>query len=528
MIDSAVLGKKMTNTLLFAAEEPLDQNNGLPPWKILVVDDEDSVHRVTQLVLKNITFDNRPIELIEAHSASEAKIILEEEGEEIALALVDVVMETDNAGLQLIRFIREDLSNDMTRIVLRTGQPGQAPEERIIQEYDINDYKDKTELTGTKLKTLMYSSLRSYRDIKTIDRQRKSLETVIHAIGTINQVNSLSLLASAILNQLITLLNFEPDSIYCSTRRFYRDTPRFTVLAATGNMQPLLQEADNTTPLMQYSEKELPNDLQRIFNQALDVKGSVHTEDGYIAYHSGMTGAESLLYVKHRSNIDEHAKHLLEIFSADVISTYHTLLLKEEIQETQEELIYILGEAVEKRSKETGAHVKRVAEISAILAAASSKNQLFVENIRLASPLHDLGKIAIPDAILNKPGALNPEEWATMKTHAEIGESMLKHSDRPIFQLAASIAGSHHEKWDGSGYPQGLKGEDIPLSGRITAVADVFDALNSKRCYKENWPLEKTLDHIKAEKGKHFDPKLIELFQEHLDEILSICNRYPD
>ncbi len=519
----------MPNTLLFAAEEPQTPDSGLPPWKVLVVDDEDSVHRVTELVLKNVTFDDRPIELIEANSAAEAKTIFEKHGDEIALALVDVVMETDDAGLQLIRIIREELKNDMTRVVLRTGQPGQAPEEKVIQEYDINDYKDKTELTGTKLKTLIYSSLRSYRDIKTIDRQRKSLETVIHAIGQINQVNSLSLLASAILNQLITLLNFEPDSIYCSTRRLYRDIPRFTVLAATGNMQPLLHEASqDTNSLVQYNESELPEDLQKVFNQALQTKGSIHTEDGYIAYHSGMSGAESLLYIKHRSNIDEHAKHLLEIFSADVISTYHTLLLKEEIQETQEELIYILGEAVEKRSKETGAHVKRVAEISALLAAASGTNQLFIENIRLASPLHDLGKIAIPDAILNKPGALDPNEWTTMKTHAEIGESMLKHSDRPVFQLAARIAGSHHEKWDGTGYPQGLQGEEIPLSGRITAVADVFDALNSKRCYKENWPLEKTLDLMREEKGKHFDPNLIELFQENLNEILAICKRYPD
>lgn len=519
----------MTNTLLFAAEEPTTPSSKLPPWKILIVDDEDSVHRITQLVLKAVTFDGRPVELMEAYSAAEAKAIFDKEGEDIALALIDVVMETDDAGLKLIQMIRQHMANDMTRIVLRTGQPGQAPEERVIQEYDINDYKDKTELTGTKLKTLIYTSLRSYRDIKTIDRQRKSLETVIGAIGQINQVNSLSLLASAILNQLITLLNFEPDSIYCSTRRIYRNVPRFTVLAATGNMQPLLREATtDTKSLIQYNENELPQDLQLIFNRALQEKRSIHTEEGYIAYHSGMTGAESLLYIKHRSNIDEHAKHLLEIFSADVISTYHTLLLKEEIQETQEELIYILGEAVEKRSKETGAHVKRVAEISAVLATASGKNELFVDNIKLASPLHDLGKIAIPDAILNKPGPLNPEEWETMQTHAEIGESMLKYSDRPIFQLAARIAGSHHEKWDGTGYPQGLKGEAIPLSGRITAIADVFDALNSKRCYKENWPLEDTLELMHSEKGKHFDPKLIELFEDNLDVILNICKRYPD
>jgi len=522
----------MTNTLLFAAEESSVPDKGISPWKVLIVDDEEGVHRVTRLVLKNVTFDNRPIELLEAQSASEARNLCKKHGTDIALALVDVVMETDDAGLKLVRTIRDEFANHMTRIVLRTGQPGQAPEEQVIQEYDINDYKDKTELTGTKLKTLLYSSLRSYRDIKTIDRQRKSLETVIHAMGQINQVNSLSRLASAILNQLISLLNFEPDSIYCCTRRIYRDTTQFTVLAATGALEPLMHEAsvekNIESAMTQYHEDELPEDLQKVFSQALREKRSIHTLDGYIAYHSGSSGTESLLYIKHHNDIDEHAKHLLEIFSADVIATYHTLLLKEEIQDTQAELIYILGEAVEKRSKETGGHVKRVAEISALLAEAYGTNQMFVENIRLASPLHDLGKIAIPDAVLNKPGKLDPDEWHVMQTHAEIGETMLSRSERPIFQLAARIAGTHHEKWDGTGYPRGLSGDEIPLSGRITAVADVFDALNSKRCYKEDWPLEETLALLEEQSGKQFDPQLIALFQKNLDAVLQICERFPD
>lgn len=518
----------MTDSLLFAQDKPATPVKCEPAWKVLVVDDEDSVHQITQLVLRNITFDNRPVELIEARSAAQALSILKKEGQNIALALVDVVMETDDAGLQLIRMIREDLRNHITRIVLRTGQPGQAPEEKVIQQYDINDYKDKTELTGTKLKTLIYSALRSYRDILTIDHQRTSLETVIHAIGQINQVSSLSRLASAILQQLISLLNFQPDSIYCSTRRVYRSHARFTVLAATGEMEPILQAAGSEPTLTQYDEAELPENLRSVFLQALNEKRSLHTDSGYVAYHSGMSGAESLLYIKHQSDIDQHAKHLLEIFSADVISTYHTLLLKEEIQETQEELIYMLGEAVEKRSKETGAHVKRVAEISALLAKESGTSQLFVENLRLASPLHDLGKIAIPDAILNKAGKLDADEWEIMKSHAEIGESMLQHSEKPVFQLAARVAGTHHEKWDGSGYPKGLKGEEIPLSGRITAVADVFDALNSIRCYKDAWPLEQTIALINSESGKQFDPNLIEIFNSQLDEILQICELYPD
>lgn len=515
----------MTDILQFADEETVSNSN--PPWKVLVVDDEDSVHQVTRLVLRNALFDERPIELLEARSASQAKALLEDDGANIALALIDVVMETDHAGLELIQHIRDDMQNHFTRIVLRTGQPGQAPEEQVIQTYDINDYKDKTELTGTKLKTLVYSSLRSFRDIMTIDRQRTALATALGAVGQISNVRSLEHLAAKVFEQVSHLLTCAPSAIYCVNHQGYRTASFYSVMAEPQALQQNMPSLKRNH-IMHYDADSLPQELKVVFDNVLAAKRSMHIDSGYVAYHEGISGADSMLYVKHDCSLDEHSQALLEIFSSDAIATYHTLLLADEIQKAQEELIYILGEAVEKRSKETGAHVKRVAEISALLAQLCGTNQLFVENIRLASPLHDLGKIAIPDAILNKPGKLDDAEWELMKTHAEIGASMLASSERPVFRLASRIAGSHHEKWDGSGYPQGLKGREIPLSGRITALADVFDALNSKRCYKEVWPLEQTLEHIHAQKGKHFDPELVDLFMANIDEIVDICNNHPD
>lgn len=519
----------MSDEILFAPP-PSEADTGFsPPWKVLIVDDEDSVHQVTQLVFKHVTFDGRPVMLLEARSAHEAMEILTREGSEIALALIDVVMESDDAGLKLIKFIREEQCNQITRLVLRTGQPGQAPEEAVIQQYDINDYKEKAELTGIKLKTLLYSTLRSYRDILTIDNQRKSLEKVIRAIGQVNSVSSLTNLASAILDQLISLLGFQPDAIYCCTRRMYRTKTLFTVLAATGKLEAMLGTTNSAeTSLKHYDEAQLPQELQAAFNQALNEKRSIHTSNGYVAYHAGVSGSESLLFIKHMKEIKQDSKHLVEIFTADVVSTYHALLLKEDALKTQEEMIYILGGAVESRSKETGAHVKRVAEISALLAKKYGTNQIFIDNLRLVSPLHDIGKIAIPDAVLNKPGKLTADEWRQMQTHAAIGERMLQHADNPIFQMAAKIAGTHHEKWDGSGYPKGLSGDSIPLSGRITAIADVFDALNSKRCYKERWSVESIIELIRNESGKHFEPRLVDIFLDELDDVLEIYARFPD
>lgn len=202
--------------------------------------------------------------------------------------------------------------------------------------------------------------------------------------------------------------------------------------------------------------------------------------------------------------------------------------LQQEMIHTQKELIYAMGEIGENRSQETGNHVKRVAEYSCLLARLAGMDEQQANILKIASPMHDIGKVGIPDSILNKPGRLDAEEWAIMQTHAEIGYNLLRHSDRPILQAAAIVAREHHEKWDGSGYPAGICGEDIHLYGRITAVADVFDALGSDRVYKQAWPLEKILDLLQEQRAKHFDPRLIDLFVENLDEFLAIRDELPD
>ncbi|AXH13011.1 HD-GYP domain-containing protein [Halarcobacter bivalviorum] len=202
--------------------------------------------------------------------------------------------------------------------------------------------------------------------------------------------------------------------------------------------------------------------------------------------------------------------------------------LNKEIEDTQKEVILTMGAIGETRSKETGNHVKRVAEYSKILAIKYGLSEKEASLLKEASPMHDIGKVGIPDFVLKKPAKLNDEEWQIMKTHAQLGYEMLKHSNRKILKAAAIVAKEHHEKWDGSGYPEGLKGEDIHIYGRITAVADVFDALGSDRCYKKAWPLEKILELFKEEKGKHFDPKLVDLLFENIDEIIYIRDKYKD
>ena len=202
--------------------------------------------------------------------------------------------------------------------------------------------------------------------------------------------------------------------------------------------------------------------------------------------------------------------------------------LHSEIENTQKDVIYKMGQIGETRSQETGNHVKRVANYSKILAKLYGLDDKKVNLLYSASPMHDIGKVGIPDSILNKPGKLNDEEWEIMKTHTQIGKEVLSGSLREVLNAARVVAYEHHEKWDGSGYPRGLEGESIHIFGRITALADVFDALGSNRCYKKTWSDEKIFKLFKEERGKHFEPRLVDLFFENLDMFLNIRNKFKD
>ncbi len=237
-------------------------------------------------------------------------------------------------------------------------------------------------------------------------------------------------------------------------------------------------------------------------------------------------------------NIDTSGIESLELdeFAAKV-NAFNQLVLQrnaelevanQEIQSTQREIIITMGAIGEARSRETANHVVRVAELCLLLARKLGLSERECGELHDASPMHDIGKVGIPDSILNKPGKLTDEEFRVMQTHSQKGHDVFSHSRRLLLQAASVIALHHHERWDGKGYPQGLKGEEIHIYGRIVAVADVFDALISRRCYKEPWPAEEVYHYFKESAGGQFDPGLVELVLEHFDEMLGIINRYQD
>jgi putative two-component system response regulator len=200
----------------------------------------------------------------------------------------------------------------------------------------------------------------------------------------------------------------------------------------------------------------------------------------------------------------------------------------EKIKEISLETIIRLTNASEYKDEDTGSHIQRMSNYSVAVAKKMGINENSLEWILYAAPMHDIGKIGIPDRILLKPGKLDPDEWEIMKTHAAIGGKILEGSKAGFIRLGEIIAKTHHEKWDGSGYPEGLKGKQIPLVSRIVAIADVFDALTTKRPYKEPFSVEKSFKIIREGRGNHFDPKVVDAFFEVEDEILAIKEKYKD
>jgi len=210
------------------------------------------------------------------------------------------------------------------------------------------------------------------------------------------------------------------------------------------------------------------------------------------------------------------------------VRTHLSLVRMEELRATRLEIVQRLGLAAEYKDNETGLHVIRMSHFSRILGIAAGLSEVEADDLLHAAPMHDVGKIGIPDRILQKPGPLEPEEWKVMQSHVTIGAEIIGEHEGGMLELARQIALTHHEKYDGSGYPRGLRGEEIPLAGRIVAIADVFDALTSKRPYKRAWTEEEALTFLREQKGRHFDPALVDLFLEQMDAVRLVQQRWAE
>ena len=500
-----------------SSQEAIDVNAQC--WRILVVDDDESVHQVTKLVLSGLVIEGRSLELVSVFSKQQAQELLAQD-QDFCIAFVDVVMESDHAGLELIEWIRNDLKNQAIRLVLRTGQAGTAPEAKVIKEFDINDYKEKTDFTSNKMITTLYAGIRAYRDIMTIQRSLdafKSLITTTHHLLRIDQIRSFG---SAVLNQLLTLMDIQSSALYIARNQLdFNQQEHNSIIACTGRY---VSDAENL------ASSSIDNNVKQKITQAFEQKQHQSSDKCFIGYYETSANTASVLYIEIENTSHYFNSNLLEFFATNVALIFEGLTRQYQIEVTQKDLLFIVGEAIEARTKESGAHVRRVALICELLARKLNLDEHYIDAIKVSAPLHDIGKITIPETILTKPAELDEQEWQIIKNHTVSGAELLSKSQSSIATLAARLARYHHENWDGSGYPEGLSGEQIPVEARIMAVADVFDALGIKRVYKEAWHENDIKQFMIEERGKKFEPRLIDILIDNFDEFVQIRRDFPD
>ena len=438
-------------------------------YKIMIADDYDEIHVITKMMLKDFEFEGKGLEFIDTYTGEETIRALEE-NPDTAVLFLDVVMEDNHSGLNVVEVLRGRLDNKMTRIILRTGQPGQAPEETVIRDYDINDYRLKTEMTAKRLYTTLYSALRNYRDLYQINTHKNGLKKIIKTSANLFEHNSLNEFLTSILVQLSNFQKSNPEIVYIRDDVdkeggfvTIEKNKKATIVAATGKFKSYIgKDIDLVSELKEVVDKIKYSDKPE--------EKIIFVDSGFIIKNNAKNSFNNYIYIE--GNNDIYDFDLIHLFLTNYSVALDNYILNNTIVNTQKEIIITFGEVVENHFEETSGHVKRISEMMYNFALLLNFSHSEAEILKMASMMHDIGKIAIPDSILKKPGKLTEEE--------------------------------------------------ILLEARMLSIIDVFDAMTHKRVYKDAFSTEEALDYIRNQKGKHFDPELVDIFISNIEGILDI------
>ena len=492
------------------AEEPAAVQPAASPWKILIADDEEEVHRVTKLALSDFTHFGRALTFLDAYSGREAVETVSTHPD-IALVLMDVVMETEHAGLNAVLAIRNELRNRLTRIVVRTGQPGQAPEGLVVRHYDVNDYKEKTEVTSRKLHTLVHSALSLYRELATLSSCKEGLEQVIGASASLQLQRSEEGFARSALQQLAVML--------------YNDAPRMP-----SDMLMAVRSPDRASRVLagigyyaacagRRVEEALSPEIYLQVDAALRDRAVVFGARQFIAATPVVGGGELLIFIAGEDPARPVDATHVSLFCRNLAAGFDNLRLHRELKDSQRSLVLLLATAIEQRMFSGGGHGQRVASYVRLLGELLDLPDDVLEWLPLAATLHDVGHLAIPEALLNKRTPLTADEQALFETHTRWGQDLLSSQDSEILQMAGRIASQHHERWDGQGYPEGRAGDQNHLYARLTSLADAYDELVHG---PEPVSPAQALEQIERERGQRFDPQLVNLMVRNAERFKAI------
>ncbi|MFC6439949.1 response regulator [Bowmanella sp. JS7-9] len=490
---------------LFADEQD-DALDDVPKksWKILIVDDEKEIHTVTRLALNDFVFQDRSLEFLGAMSGAEAKQVLAEH-DDIAIVLLDVVMETEHAGLDVARYIREELNNYYTRIILRTGQPGQAPERHVIINYDINDYKSKTDLTAQKLFTVIISTLRSYRDIVVIDENRRGLEKIIKASANLFSMRSLERFIEGIVQQLSSLLGGTEEAVYMTAVAGPKpisdiQAEHYYVFSACGQFNDLQGK-----PL----EEVMQGNKLDSCKAALNSKDIVYGEDHVVAYCASKSQRGAILYMSGlQRTLNDLDKHLIDLFAMNVQIAFDNILRSQEIEQSQQLLIEHLANLLANNGHGVHARTRRLKAMTTLLAKQAGMEEAAAQELAQAVSIFDMrhsSELTDFDPCADNTTALGVGQFANQA---------LETSQYGFIRLAAQLANEFREAWDGSGCPNKKQGESIALATRITQIVITLENTVSA---EPDMSMPEALQRLEALAGKQLDPELVTLLISQQD-----------
>jgi len=472
--------------LIIFTSVSLTMLNSLNKTNILIIDDNPKNIQLAANVLKKTDLFN----IYFATSGEDG--IKQLEKKEYALILLDINMPFLD-GYQTATIIKENPLTEKIPIIFLSANADQHNINKGF-EYGAQDYITKPfqqhELIH-RVKTHVELFLARQMLQTEVDESHVLLEQYKDAI------DMSSLVSKTDINGIITYVN-EP---FCKASKYSKEE-------LLGKSHRIIRHPNESKQTFREMWSHITN--KKIWKGTIENKA----KDG----SSYFVDATIIPILNHHNEIIEYISVRTDITKE--------IKAKDEIISAQKEILYKLGEMGELRSQETGDHVNRVALYSELLAIEYGLSPIEVEQIKMASPMHDIGKVGISDSILLKPAKLTDDEYEEMKKHTTLGYEIFRNSKHRMLQIAATISREHHEKWDGTGYPQGLKGEDISICGRITAIADVFDALSNERVYKKAWSIEDALDYLKEQSGLAFDPRLVEIFLENREKIIAIKQTY--
>lgn len=546
------------------------------PWKIFIIDDDDEVHKITRMVLGSLMFEERPVVFLHSYSSEQALEIFRA-NPDIAVALVDVVMDTDDAGLRLVEQVRSELGNSFVRLILRTGQAGLAPEREVVIRYDINDYKEKTELSSEKLCTAVISALRSYRDIIALESARLGMERMVTASEVLFRARTVFQFTEIVLSQALavmgvstsTALQREAKGLLVAKEGAYF-VPG-TICATTGSCREssseILASLEQDTNSFRHNQEDCVNVEDRTVEML--VRSSY--------------GDEFQLVIQLPRPAKKVEIWLLELFRLKANSALERLVQIEKTREAQRQAIRALAKIREQHTQQdhtsaysvrkrtdsasdlvaiagdnicsslqpgvdffcqlaiqaevttwgnperAAAHILRVSRYAYHLAKLYGADNEYCGAILRAARLHDIGNLFVSPYHYCAWSESDGTARSLATPHTTTGSQFLAENEQTTLsdtQLAVEIALHHHEAWDGRGYPAGLSGEKIPLSARIVAVSDFFDTATHgcAACEKPANRDDEVFEMLSMASGFLFDPKIVNLFVRNRDIFFSARN----